>query len=509
VYLLHTTSFATLDEVKNYKSLQSFKYFSSGWVLDVGWKRYDDQEVVLVTGRVRHSYAASKAPLRPWIIIGFNGVVQVAHCTCMAGLAETCSHVGAVLHWVETAVRIRNDEPCTSKENKWLMPTPVNNIPFLQIRDIDFTTSKHQSRTPVPVVPSSSNNKKIEPPSHSEKQEFFSKIAQELEKKPIILSVTQPYSSNFALSSDSLPKLLDSLYKPEYLESDYDDLLKLAESHLHEKVTPAMVEHLSQVTCEQTKSKEWYKYRAGRITASRFRQVIHTNCHKPSLSLLKSICYPEVDRFTTIATKWGLDHEINALTTYQNNMTASHNDFALISCGFYVHTEYPFLGASPDALVECKCCGKGVVEVKCPLTAQESSFADAADKVSFCLEVCSDGKYKLKHQHQYYYQCQLQIFVTGYLFCDFVVWTEKELHIERLTLAKGVIASLSSVYAILPELLGKWYTHKRSVPGNSAKLHVDEYDEDNGSWCLCKEKKVGDMVGCDNKSCAIKWFHLE
>ena len=32
VYLLHTTSFATLEEVKNYKSLQSFKYFTSGWV---------------------------------------------------------------------------------------------------------------------------------------------------------------------------------------------------------------------------------------------------------------------------------------------------------------------------------------------------------------------------------------------------------------------------------------------------------------------------------------------
>ena len=30
VYLLYTTSFVTLEEVKNYKSLQSYKYFTSG-----------------------------------------------------------------------------------------------------------------------------------------------------------------------------------------------------------------------------------------------------------------------------------------------------------------------------------------------------------------------------------------------------------------------------------------------------------------------------------------------
>ena len=30
VYLLHMKNFATLEKVKNYKSLQSFKYFTNG-----------------------------------------------------------------------------------------------------------------------------------------------------------------------------------------------------------------------------------------------------------------------------------------------------------------------------------------------------------------------------------------------------------------------------------------------------------------------------------------------
>ena len=82
----------------------------------------------MVLGKVRHSYAASKSVLKPWVIIRTNGTVEVAHCTCMAGLAVTCSHIGAILHWVETAALIHNNTPCTSLEDKWLMPAPVQDI---------------------------------------------------------------------------------------------------------------------------------------------------------------------------------------------------------------------------------------------------------------------------------------------------------------------------------------------------------------------------------------------
>ena len=116
--------------------------YTSGWVLNVERKKYEEENIVLIIGKVRHSYAANKAPVLPWVLVNSNGTILVAHYTCMAGLAESCSHVGAVLHWVETAVHIRNDTPCTSKNNKWLMPSPVRDIPYLELRDIDFTASK-------------------------------------------------------------------------------------------------------------------------------------------------------------------------------------------------------------------------------------------------------------------------------------------------------------------------------------------------------------------------------
>lgn len=221
VYLLHTTSFVTLEEVKNYKSLQSFRYFTSGWVLEIEWKKYPVEEIVLLLGKVRHSYS-SKAPLRAWVLVRANGTVLVAHCTCMAGLAETCSQVGAILHWVETAVRVQSETSCTLKENTWLMPKPMQETPYLQLCDIDFSAPKRlcaaQTSNSQAVQISSS---KIAPPSQAEVHEFFSSIAEEKHQTPVILSVIEPYNKSFACSNDHLPPLLQDLFKPAYLKFDF------------------------------------------------------------------------------------------------------------------------------------------------------------------------------------------------------------------------------------------------------------------------------------------------
>ena len=99
----------------------------------------------------------------------------------MAGLAETCSHVGAILHWVETALRVRDDTPCTSKENKWLMPTPTQSIPYLQLREIDFSAPNRQKLQSASVPASVLT---VTPPSQTEQENFFCEIAKEQGKKP-------------------------------------------------------------------------------------------------------------------------------------------------------------------------------------------------------------------------------------------------------------------------------------------------------------------------------------
>ena len=90
------------------------------------------------------------------------------------------------------------------------------------------------------------------------------------------------------------------------------------------------------------------------------------------------------------------------------------------------------------------------------------------------------------------------MFVTGRLYCDFVVWTTKEIYIERILPDEDLvelslpIAEQFFKQCILPELLGKWYTQE------TVKASVDE---DDG---FCKQVKGGSMVECESKQCSIK-----
>ena len=45
---------------------------------------------------VRHSRSVFAEPVHPWVAAELPGIVLGAHCTCMVGLGEACSHVAAV-----------------------------------------------------------------------------------------------------------------------------------------------------------------------------------------------------------------------------------------------------------------------------------------------------------------------------------------------------------------------------------------------------------------------------
>ena len=203
-----------------------------------------------------------------------------------------------------------------------------------------------------------------------------------------------------------------------------------------------------------------------------------------------------------------------AIEAYKSKMTG-HSGFIIKSCGFIVDKEAPFLGASPDALVECTCCGYGVLEVKCPFSAKEAeSLRQVAEQQKdFCLQLLPSKSLKLSTNHPYYLQCQLQIYTTGRSYCDFVVWHPAGLHIERLTLDKNHLrdalhkAELFFSHCVLPELTAKWFTNDSRTP-LSAIEPPDVHDEDDGRWCYCKESKGGEMVACDNKDCDVKWYHM-
>lgn len=181
-------------------------------------------------GKVRHSYSSSHTPLKPWVLVKSNGSVICGHCTCMAGQGETCSRVGAILLWVETQVRKRDQTSCTSKENTWIMPKVVKDIPFLMLEEIDFSTAKKRVNNSLAnIMTPISATINYNPPTDKEQVDFLNQIAKETTSTPVILSLITPYySTKFTQSFDILPASLQSLFNPMHLELNYVQLLELA-----------------------------------------------------------------------------------------------------------------------------------------------------------------------------------------------------------------------------------------------------------------------------------------
>jgi len=74
--------------MKNYRSLEAYNFFQSGWVHDVQHITTSTGNVVLKAS-VRRSQRVTEKPHHAWVAVDSNGVVLAAHCTCMAGYVVT------------------------------------------------------------------------------------------------------------------------------------------------------------------------------------------------------------------------------------------------------------------------------------------------------------------------------------------------------------------------------------------------------------------------------------
>ncbi|MEQ2257228.1 hypothetical protein ILYODFUR_032620, partial [Ilyodon furcidens] len=76
-----------------------------------------------------------------------TGTVECAHCTCMAGVAETCTHIGALLFKLEATVRIRGRKTVTDESAYWVLPGNLTKIHPEVGHKIDYSTSASQKKT--------------------------------------------------------------------------------------------------------------------------------------------------------------------------------------------------------------------------------------------------------------------------------------------------------------------------------------------------------------------------
>ncbi|CAN7999705.1 unnamed protein product, partial [Ixodes pacificus] len=461
-YLVNSTSFLTRDQLKAYKSLEAHNYLTSGWVQEPLVKVLPDGNIVVV-GKVRHSQSIRDALLRPWLLIKPDGEVQVAHCTCMSGLGEACSHVGAVLFYMEAVVRRRNDQACTDQDNAWLPPHDrvVDCVP---IAKMDFSSSEMKKRKldgeeRAPVAAQKSIEKVTK-----EEWEMFMERCHQAGSRPALLLLSEKYAHEFVPLATKFPSaILSNLASHDPTPAWEELVVQCAEVANSLAVEPQVAALIQEQTTEQAGSTKWFSFRAGRITASNARTVCKTSVSQPSQSLLKKICHPMESQFWSPAVAWGRNNEPKARQAYEAKAVRLHEDFSCRRSGLHISSKHPFLGATPDGLIDCSCCGPGVLEVKCPYTFRDNFIKEMPGQKYSCLFKQGDDMVLLE-DHIYYYQIQTQMLVCNREYCDFVVWTSKDVQDFRIArderLCKEIVASCGKYFqsVLLPELIYKYWS---------------------------------------------------
>ena len=171
---------------------------------------------------MRHSQSLSEPFLLPWVCVEDDGTVLCAHCTCMAGLGEACSHVAAILFAIDVRNRIAEDASCTSVPCWWTDLSSKDAL-YAPTAEIDFTSPKRK------LYNSGAKIRAVEvpcqKPSANELAEFYEELGECSNSS--ILSLQPAFLSRF--SSQSVPAIPSDLYKESMTTLPYSELVDVGE----------------------------------------------------------------------------------------------------------------------------------------------------------------------------------------------------------------------------------------------------------------------------------------
>jgi putative phage-type endonuclease len=203
------------------------------------------------------------------------------------------------------------------------------------------------------------------------------------------------------------------------------------------------------------RSAEWFKARAGKVTASRVSDVIARTksgySEKRAAYMMELIAErltgDTADHFPSNAMQWGIDHEALARSAYE-----AARGVMVEEVGFIQHPTIAMSGASPDGLVGAD----GLLEIKCPTTR------------THLWTVMSGGI-----PEEYKPQIGWQLECTGRAWCDFVSFDPRlpesyQLIIRRITrdeISSFIDDCRAEVVKFLDELAAMMERLAKSVQG--------------------------------------------
>lgn len=226
----------------------------------------------------------------------------------------------------------------------------------------------------------------------------------------------------------------------------------------------------------EQRSPEWFEARRGLLTGSNIGAALGVNPWKKPDDLIRQMVREyhgaEPEFVGNAATEYGTAHESLALLDYEMETGNTVKE-----CGFFVHPELDWIGASPDGLIDDDI----VLEIKCPYGLRDEA----------------SPKFKsLEEQPHYYAQVQIELACTGRRFCVFYQWSPNGHLIELFDFdPQWFNASLPILEAFYKRFLSELNNpahleekHKE-INTQQAKLLIDEYQDLTDSIDQATERK--------------------
>ena len=490
---LKTTAELSNRLINEYKEGKAYRYFSSGWVKQVLYHNVsDDSDVCIMATKVTPSMRLRSPPHEVWAVIKKNSVIAnggeiiSAYCTCTAGLQGCCNHIVGMLFRIEAAVsRGLTKLSKTSLPCEWNVRENFDPSKPIQVSTVKWKKS-HYFESTDDSFHDSLLERSLNYSCMTEEQDAFvqenmlSNLGNELKDLVPNSCFIQMFDGKPPPKEPDIecPKSLFEIATDLAVSGEDDINVLLSEIKLDDK----QISDISEKTKAQSNSKEWSLQRRGRITASLFHRVaskVHNLERNPNVDAVVKEIAGVQQTPQTEAMKHGKDTEPKAKLAYIRFMKRRHRTFVASDTGLIISHDYPFIGASPDLLVSCKCHGKGLCEIKCPY--KKKNERPNHENYSDHLELV-DGVTRLRKKSSHYTQVQGQMGVTGLKYCDVFVYKHKGHFVERVEFDSAFWCDLLQklkffwINHVGPSLLQGQFNLRIAVPENVSAAIDHPYD---------------------------------
>ena len=243
---------------------------------------------------------------------------------------------------------------------------------------------------------------------------------------------------------------------------------------------------LEKNTRRQAGSRLWFRARRRRLTASRFGRLCKMGPRANVLAMCQSLYAPsDLSRVPAVA--HGMRYERAALKRF----CARGHAQAVLPAGLFVLPELPFLGATPDGILD----ERRIVEVKCPYSARYRKINPGLVPFLRGGGGRSRSALSLAPGHDYYYQVQGQLQLARREICLLVVYTIADLAVVEVPRDRPFWERVE-----LPRLVSFYQNHylpflqEKGDAGDEGDEEEEEEDDEGGGGGEEEEEEEGQRL---------------